>query len=111
MVINLSVGGGELLVETRGTKDDHVFTRLAVVLALVFLVVALVEGEDNVPGSDEVDVTVVAAGAEVEAACSLGPGPILSGDGDAESCGVRVANGESRVEQGHGIKEHISPVS
>jgi hypothetical protein len=40
-------------------------------LALVFLVVVPIDGEDNVPGSDEVDVPVVTASAEVEAACSL----------------------------------------
>jgi hypothetical protein len=49
-----------------------------VIPTLIFLVVVLVEGQDNVPGSDEVDVLVVAAGAEVESASSLGPGPILS---------------------------------
>jgi hypothetical protein len=69
---NLVVDGGELLVETGGAKDDHVFTRLAVVLALVFLVVVVVlKGKDNVPGSDEVDILVVTTGAEVEAALSL----------------------------------------
>ena len=58
---NLVVNGGEILVETGGVKDDHVFTRLAVVLVLVLLVVVLVEGENNVPGSDKVDVLVVVA--------------------------------------------------
>jgi len=61
-----------------------------------------------VPGSDKVDVLVVAAGTEVEAACSLGPGPILSGDRDAEGRGIWVACGESRVGQGDGIKEPIA---
>ena len=108
---NLVVNGGEILVETGGVKDDHVFTRLAVVLVLVLLVVVLVEGENNVPGSDKVDVLVVVASAQVEAACSLGPGPILSGDRDAEGRGVWVASGESRVGQGDGIKEPIACLS
>ena len=63
------------------------------------------------PGGDKVDVLVVVAGAEVEATCSLGPGPILSGDRDAEGRGVWVASGESRVGQGDGIKEPIACLS
>ena len=63
------------------------------------------------PGGDKVDVLVVVAGAEVEATCSLGPGPILSGDRDAEGRGVWVASGENRVGQGDGIKEPIACLS
>jgi len=64
-----------------------------------------------VPGSDEVNVFVVAAGAEVEAAGSLGQGPILGGDWDAEGRGVCVASCESRVGEGDGIKEPIGRLS
>jgi hypothetical protein len=83
-------------------KDYLVFTRLAGVRALVLLVVVLVDGEEDIrrrhmPGSDEVDVLVIATGAEVEAACSLGPGPLISRNRDTEGCGVWVASSESRV--------------
>jgi len=57
-----------------------------------------------VPGSDEVDVFIVATGAEVEVAGSLCSGPILGGDRDAESRGVWVMSGESRSEKGTGSK-------
>ena len=40
---------------------------------------------------------VIAAGAEVEAARSLGQGPLISRNRDTEGCGVWVASGESRV--------------
>ena len=80
-----------------GAKDYLVFTRLAGVRALVLLVVVLVEGEEDMPGNDEVDVLVIAAGTEVEAACSLGPGPLISRNRDTEGWGVWVASSESRV--------------
>ena len=108
---NTVVDGGELLAETGGAKDDHIFTRHAVALALVRLVVAFAEGEDNMSGSDKVDVLVVAAGADVEASGSLSPGPILCGDRDTEGRGVWVASGESRVGEGDGIKEPIARLS
>lgn len=99
------VNDSKLLVETGGAQDDYVCTRLAVILALVFLVVVLVEREDYVPGSDEVDVLVFAAGAEIEAACPLGTGPILSEDRDVEG------RGERRVGREDGIEEPIARLS
>ena len=47
------------------------------------------------PGSDEVDVLVVAAGTEVETYCSLGAGAMLSGDRDTE--GRCVITQDSRI--------------
>jgi hypothetical protein len=61
---NFTVDGGELPIENVGAKDDHVVTRLAFVPALVLTVAILVDGEGNVPASDEVDVLVVAASTE-----------------------------------------------
>ena len=99
-----------MIIETGGAKA-HVFTCLAVVLVLIFLVVVLVRGEDNMLGSDKVDVLVVATSTEVEAACSLGPGPIMSGNWDAEGCGIWVTSSESLVAQGDEIKEPIAHLS
>lgn len=101
---NNVIDGGELLVETGGAKDERIFTRLAGVRVLIFLVVILVDGEDNVLGSDEVDILVVAAGTEVEAGCCLGPGPLISGNWDTDDRVVWVASGESRVAQRNRIK-------
>ncbi len=109
LALNLIVNGGELLIKTAGAEYDHFFTHLAVVVALVFLVVVL--RENDVPGSDEVDVLVVATSTEVEAACSLGPGPIFGGDRDTEGRSVWVASSESRVGYGDRIKEPNSRLS
>ena len=80
MATNLVVDVGELLVESGGSKDYYLVTRIniAVMIALVLLVVILVEWENDVPGSDKVNLFVLATGAEVEAARSLGPGRVLS---------------------------------
>lgn len=108
LAADIVADGGELLVETGGAKDHHVFTHLARVRALVFLIIILVDGENNMPGSGEIDVLVVAASADVEASCSLGSGSMLGGDRDTKGRGVWVASDESRVGQGDGIKEPIA---
>ena len=87
MALKIVVDGGELLVKTGEAKDDNVFTRLAGVRALLLLVVVLVNGENDMPGSAEVDVLVIAGGSEVRShTCSLDPGPLIGKNRDTEGC-------------------------
>lgn len=57
----------------------------------------ITDREDNVPGSDKVNVLVIVTSAEVETSCSLIPGPTLKGDGDAKGRSEWIVSSKSWV--------------
>jgi len=66
-------------------KDDKVFTSLAVVLMIIFLIITNASRKDNVPCSHEVDALVVHISTKKQATSSLNPRLKLSRNRDTKS--------------------------